>query len=175
MMYTSSPIFHYPSTPAGGRDRLKFRPLNSSPLAESSPGSTKTSPVAAAQARRKSQYKGHAPITPLSFRSLSAGQGSSRRGDYTPPLPVKDDPQKALLRGRFKARCLERAVRAREKAIRGKRSLRMSSEDFKMDDDEEEGDDEIMRDEVRFFFWAHFLASPYLNTLLDFSKNRGEC
>jgi len=55
------------------------------------------------------------------------------------------------------------------------KSLRMSSEDFKMDDDEEEGDDEIMRDEVRFFFWAHFLASPYLNTLLDFSKNRGEC
>ena len=171
-MYSSSPIFHYPSTPAGGRDPLQFRPLNSSPLAESSPGNTKTSPVAAAQARRKSQYKGHSPITPLSFRSLFAGQSSSRRSDYTPPVPVKDDSQKALLRGRFKARCVERAVRAREKAIRGKRSLQMSSDDFQMDDDEEEGDDEIMKDEVRVFFGPDVTTSEHP---LDFPKNRGEC
>jgi hypothetical protein len=65
---------------------------------------------------------------------------------------VEGDSQKALLRGRFKARCVERAVRAREKAIRGKRSSRISSDDFHMDDEEEdEGDDEIMKDEVRFF------------------------
>ena len=174
-MYTSTPISHFPSTPAGGRDRLQFRPLNSSPLVESSPGSTKTSPVAAAQARRKSQYKGHAPITPLSFRSLSAGKGSSRRGDYTPPPPVKDDSQKALLRRRFKARCVERAVRAREKVIRGKRSLRMSSDDFQMDDDEEEGDDEIMKDEVRFFFLAPLFGVTISKHPLDFPQNRGEC
>lgn len=76
-------------------------------------------------------------------------------------MPVKDDSQKALLRGRFKARCVERAVQAREKAILGKRSLRMSSDDFQMEDDEEEGDDEIMKDEVQFFFY--FPTSPHLN------------
>lgn len=80
-------------------------------------------------------------------------------------MPVNDDSQKALLRGRFKARCVERAVRAREKAIRGKRLLRTSSDDFHMDDDDEEGDDEIMQDEVGFFFWPYFLTSLYLNVL----------
>jgi len=58
---------------------------------------------------------------------------------------------------------VERAVRAREKAIRGKRSLQMGSDDFQMDDEEEEGDNEIMKDEVRFFFWSYFPASPHLN------------
>jgi hypothetical protein len=51
----------------------------------------------------------------------------------------------------------------------------MSSEDFQMDDDEEERDDEIMKDEVRFFGGPYFSASLYLNILLDFPKNRGEC
>ena len=48
----------------------------------------------------------------------------------------------------------------------------MSSDDFQMDDDEEEGDDEIMKDEVRFFFGPDVTASEHLS---DFSKNRGEC
>jgi len=49
----------------------------------------------------------------------------------------------------------------------------MSSDDFQMDYDEEEGDDEIMKDEVRFFL-ALLPASPSQH-LLDFPKNRGEC
>ena len=68
---------------------------------------------------------------------------------------------------------MERAVRAREKAIRGKRSFQMSSDDFQMDFDDEEGDDEIMKDEVRFFL-ALLPVSPAKH-LLDIPKNCGEC
>ena len=67
--------------------------------------------------------------------------------------PSVEDPQKSFLREKFKARCLERAVRAREKAIRGKRYASNASSDYfddAMDDDEEEDDDDIMQDEVTF-------------------------
>jgi hypothetical protein len=57
------------------------------------------------------------------------------------------------LRNRFKARCFERAAKAREKAIKGKRYANQSSgsDDFTMDydDDEDEDDEDIMQDEVR--------------------------
>jgi hypothetical protein len=59
-----------------------------------------------------------------------------------------------LLRERFKARCLERAQKARERAVKGKRwddGSDRSSDGFDeaMDcGDEEDGDDMIMGDEV---------------------------
>jgi hypothetical protein len=75
----------------------------------------------------------------------------------TSPL---EDPQKSFLREKFKARCFERALRAREKAIRGKRyASEISSDGFDetMDDDEED-DDAIMQDEVRL---SAFLQKSY--------------
>lgn len=63
-----------------------------------------------------------------------------------------EDSQKAFLREKFKARCFERAARAREKAIRGKRYVSEASsdgfDDAMDDDDEEEDDDDIMQDEL---------------------------
>jgi len=154
-MYASSPSsqYDYPSTPVALRHPLQFRPLNSSPLADS-PG--KSSPVVAAQARRRSQYKSHSPTTPLQSRSVSGGSHTSARlfsgvGNVANFGSADTDPQKVSLRDRFKARCLERAVRARAKAIRGKRYGDLqdpSSDDFQMDDDDSEDDEDIMQDEV---------------------------
>ncbi|KDR72740.1 hypothetical protein GALMADRAFT_252956 [Galerina marginata CBS 339.88] len=156
-MQPSSPLSYYPQTPSGSRNPLQFRPLNSSPLVES-PGSPKTSPVAAAQARRKSQYKAHTPTTPLLSRGFLGARGPTRRTPSAASNPssylggsVESDPQKVFLRDRLKARCLERAVKAREQAIRGKRRGHLnepSSDDQPMDDDDEEDDEDIMQDEL---------------------------
>jgi hypothetical protein len=65
---------------------------------------------------------------------------------------VENTPENSVLRDRLKARCLERAVKAREKAInqrrRGSLMNEPNSDDRPMeyDDDDEEGD--IMEDEV---------------------------
>lgn len=69
--------------------------------------------------------------------------------------PVAEDPAKAFLREKFKARCFERAARARAKAIRGKRYLSEPSSDgfdeaMDEDDDDEDDDDSIMHDEAFF-------------------------
>jgi len=72
-----------------------------------------------------------------------------------------EEPQKAFLRERFKARCFERAARARAKAIRGKRyagGSEASSDGYDevMDyENEQESGDDVMEDEVRF------LCSPF--------------
>ena len=153
-MQSSSPLC-FPQTPSAPRHPLSYKPLNSSPLVDSP---TNYSPLSAAQARRKSQYKPLIPTPPLFSRSSS----SSRRSVSTPSCSVEADPQKSFLRDRLKARCIERAVKAREKAIRGKRSLSLngpSSDDYHMDDDEEEDDDDIMQDEVRFLALALPLAT----------------
>ena len=88
------------------------------------------------------------------------------RGGVASALIPVEDPQKAFLREKFKARCFERAVKAREKAIRGKRYAGGSSSDgFDdiMDDGEEEDDDDIMQDEVPFSFLRLLsLVLPYL-------------
>ena len=152
-MYSASPPYQCPSTPLAPRNPLAYKPLNSSPLT-CSPEWSYSSPVAAAQAHRRSQYKSLTPNTPT--RIFSNSRRSSGRlftdGGYvaTPPRP---DSQKLSLRNRFKARCFERAAKARERAIKGKRYAQHSSDDFTMDyDDEDEGDDEdIMQDEVRVF------------------------
>ncbi|KDQ60368.1 hypothetical protein JAAARDRAFT_56273 [Jaapia argillacea MUCL 33604] len=157
---TSSPL-HFPTTPSSRSKRHSFglglpenhQPYHSSPLA-SSPSS---SPIPAAQARRRSQYKSQ--TTPAS--------SSARRRSSLKPLPhlfalnvdprqgspsvVEEPPQKALLRERFKARCFERAKKAREKAVKGKRWNELSSDglddmDCEMDDDEE--CEEALNDEL---------------------------
>ena len=150
-MQQSSPPYPIPSTPVGLRHTLPFRPLNSSPLANSP---STSSPVAAAQARRMSQYKALSPATPVATRrcsstrqergrSLSAGSYASA-GSLEPGNP----PPKLSIRDKFKARCLERAVREREKAIKGKRYKHPSSDDYSMDNDESEDEEVIMGDEV---------------------------
>ncbi|KAF9525440.1 hypothetical protein CPB83DRAFT_897039 [Crepidotus variabilis] len=126
--------------------------MNSSPLAES-PG--KSSPVLAAQARRKSQYKTLSPMTPLSVRSTSGGRQLSHRsvseGTKKAGTSASGSGGDDALRERFRAKCIERAVREREKAIRGKRSLmprQPSSDDYAMEDDDSEDDEAIMQDEL---------------------------
>lgn len=160
-MQHSSPL-HFPSTPVSSHHSKysvlapNFRPINSSPLA--SPSTPKSSPVAAAQARRRSQYKNRTPSTPIasssntfpSARSVSSSGGSVFYSGGAPsgstPVP---DPQKSFLREKFKAKCFARAAKAREKAIRGRR-YELSSDGFDdaMDDDDEEDDASVMDDEV---------------------------
>ena len=149
-MYSASPPYQYPSTPLASRNPLTYKPLNSSPLTCSS----KSSPVAAAQAhRRQSQYK--TLSTPnTSTQKFSNSRRSSGRlftdgGCIT--TPSRPDSQNLSLRNRFKARCSERAAKAREKAIKGKRyANHLSSDDSNMDYDDEDDDDveNIMQDEV---------------------------
>jgi hypothetical protein len=166
-MQASSPVLQFPSTPLP-HTRYPvlghgYQPLNSSPLA-SSPSPTKSSPAVAAQARRRLQFKARTPSTPVasssrsfpSARSITSSGGSVFRGGVA--STSVEDPQKAFLREKFKARCFERAARAREKAIRGKRYASEASsdgfDDAMDDDDDEEDDDDIMQDEVRS---SHFV------------------
>lgn len=145
MMYSSSSTMRYPETPSS-RNPLQYRPLNSSPLVDS-PESPKTSPAAAAQARRKSQYKSHVSTTPSFSRNME--RGSTRRNGSA--SAVDSDPQKSFLRDRLQARCLERATKARENAVLKTRQAGFgpSSDDQGMDDEDgDEDDDDIMQDEV---------------------------
>lgn len=128
-----------------------------------SPESPK-SPVSAAQARRHSQYKSRTLITPVASSSktslrkgrsphsvTSLGIGALFGGGTTPTVSA-ETPQNSLLRQRFKARCFERAAKARDKAIKGRRYIGSSDgfDDMAMDceDDEEEDEDDVMKDEV---------------------------
>ncbi|KAJ3558889.1 hypothetical protein NM688_g665 [Phlebia brevispora] len=68
---------------------------------------------------------------------------------YSQSAPTTDDPQKAFLRERFRARCIERAARDRERKIKGKR--RMDSEpssDMELEDEDEDEADAVMNDEL---------------------------
>jgi hypothetical protein len=65
---------------------------------------------------------------------------------------VGDDSQTAFLRTRLKLRCIERAAKARERAVQKKRltfsSSEAGSDDMEMEEDGDE--DDFMFDEVRF-------------------------
>ncbi|KAJ7232068.1 hypothetical protein C8J57DRAFT_1384039 [Mycena rebaudengoi] len=122
------------------------KPRHSSPLAGSSPSS---SPIAAAQARRRSQYKSRVPSLPVA--SSSRTSASSRPARLNSPLLFGDateDPQKEFLRARLKQRCLERASRERARAVKKRRFMSSSeagSDDASMEvdmDDEDEDDKE---------------------------------
>lgn len=157
-MMDSSPSLHFPSTPSTNRIKsysgldYTHRPLNSSPLA--SP--TFSSPVAAAQARRRSQYKSKTPTTlvPSSSRVFSTNGRPSLGGDAQES--PEQDAQKAFLRARFKDRCKDRLRTSRANAVKEKqrRYASGSSDGFDEamdeDDDREETDDDVMQDEVCF-------------------------
>ena len=152
---SSSPLY-FPQTPSAAKFPFHYKPLNSSPLLES-PG--KSSPAAAAQARRKSQYKSHVPSTPLFLRNSSSSRTLTQRsisnGSISPSCLLNSsehDPQKELARDRV-ARYLEHAGKARQKAVRGRRSLGVhlpTRDEFAMDQDADEDDEDIMQDEVCF-------------------------
>ncbi|KAJ7096602.1 hypothetical protein B0H15DRAFT_50469 [Mycena belliarum] len=144
-----------PSTPLQNKVHKcysSFKPANSSPLAptNSSPGS---SPIAAVQARRRSQYKAYTPNVPLTSLSCSRSSSSSTRPSRLAGLQFGedgDDSQKAFLRTRLKQRCFERASKARERAVKKKRFMSSSEAgsddmdatmDIDMDDDDDEGAD----------------------------------
>jgi hypothetical protein len=139
---SSSPL-HFPSSPSPAYRNLTHQPLNSSPLASPE----LSSPVALAQ-RRRSSYKSRVPSTPTPsriFTNHSLSSGSTK---------TVEDPQREFLRERFKARCFERAVKAREAAVRKRRwsESEASSDgvDINCEDDDMEDDDEtVMQDEVR--------------------------
>ncbi|KAH7878201.1 uncharacterized protein C8R40DRAFT_1222017 [Lentinula edodes] len=149
----SSPVHYSPSTPISHRTksqsfaRSNHKPLNSSPLAhdQSSPFS---SPVADAQARRQSQYKSRVSSGPQRSRPIFAPNTGSRT--IGSPNTTGADSQKAMLRDRFKQRCLKRAERARAKAHASKRKSSPNSDVFNvaMDDDMEESDGDLMQDEL---------------------------
>ncbi|KAG6815116.1 hypothetical protein H0H93_010898, partial [Arthromyces matolae] len=82
-------------------------------------------------------------------RVINSSGGSVFTSSSSGPPPL--DPQKAFLRDRFKARCFERAVKARNKAVKGRRYVSEPSSDgfdeVMEDDDDEEDDDTVMADE----------------------------
>ncbi|KAF7300527.1 hypothetical protein HMN09_00937200 [Mycena chlorophos] len=182
--YSKSPAanpFHMPthssplanSSPLSGYDDGKRRGLLDFDVdVDNDPGS---SPTVALQARRRAQYKtapnasagpsrpvarmppplfGGFPRRPSGGVDLGAGADMGDDGDQS---------QTAFLRTRLKKRCLERAAKARERAVNGKRKGRdnvLSSDGFEVDMDEEmeeEDDDEdvdelfvrIMRNQAR--------------------------
>jgi hypothetical protein len=62
---------------------------------------------------------------------------------------VPENPPKLSMRDKFRARCFERAVKARERAVKGRRYVaHPSSDDQPMDDDDSEDEEDIMQDEV---------------------------
>ncbi|KAJ7460064.1 hypothetical protein B0H11DRAFT_2058654 [Mycena galericulata] len=162
-----SASLQFPSTPAptyhsqrNGSRSYTHKPANSSPLAgaSSSPGfgPNSSSPIAAVQARRRSQYKAHGPPPPRSvsgsnfpLASLSLSSSGSRAAFTAgPDAGDESDSQKAFLRTRLKLRCIERASKARARAVQRKRVYMSSSDDMDMEigggeeDGDSEGDDE---------------------------------
>ncbi|KAJ7466749.1 hypothetical protein B0H11DRAFT_2197445 [Mycena galericulata] len=161
-----SASLQFPSTPAptyhsqrNGSRSYTHKPANSSPLAgaSSSPGfgPNSSSPIAAVQARRRSQYKAHGPPPPRSvsgsnfpLASLSLSSSGSRAAFTAgPDAGDESDSQKAFLRTRLKLRCIERASKARARAVQRKRVYMSSSDDMDMDmamggEEDSDGDDE---------------------------------
>ncbi|CCM04744.1 uncharacterized protein FIBRA_06934 [Fibroporia radiculosa] len=135
-------------------------PHNSSPLAcdTSSPVS---SPGADAFARRRGQYKQHTASSPTATRlgkppkrrvTLGGELPSSSRGiSQAAAVPTEEAPRKAFLRERFRARCLERSQKDRERKIKGRRCAQSdtsSDGDDEVMDNEEEDDEEFINDEL---------------------------
>jgi hypothetical protein len=140
-------------------------PAKSSPLTSSETGGSSPihSPTLAASERRRSQYKsrGEASSPTLDRRqasrrvSKSAGAGGAvpfalTRNDQH--VPTEEPPRKTMLRERFRARCIERANRDRERVAQGKRrAVELSSDgadEFMDCEDDEEDDETVMNDPV---------------------------
>ncbi|KAG6853188.1 hypothetical protein C0991_006219 [Blastosporella zonata] len=148
-----STSLHFTSTPLSETPKRytqpgpSHRPLNSSPLAHKSDDS----PLAT---RRRLQYKSKSPSTPVASSSRTqarviSSSGGSVFGSGGTQTPL--DPQKTFLREKFKAKCFERAAKARVRAIKGRRYLGEASSDGfdeSMEEDDEEDDNDIMQDEL---------------------------
>ncbi|KAJ7777907.1 hypothetical protein DFH07DRAFT_730874 [Mycena maculata] len=146
MIQNSGLRLQFPSTPVSTHTSYKdhggsyaHRPINSSPLAGTS-SSSGSSPIAAVQARRRSQYKASRPS--LSVPSSSRSNATSTRPlEFAAPPDAGDDSQYTFLRTRLKLRCIERASKARERAVQKNRFMSSSEagcDDMDMDDAEGE-------------------------------------
>ena len=121
MEVTPRPSLTFPRTPSS-KD-VPYTPHKSSPLAGSF--SPTSSPVSAAQARRRSQYKSTAPSSSHSRAAKSSSHAYKTRASsvrtrlFVSGTEGEEESQRnTLLRERFKARYIERAVRAREQKIK---------------------------------------------------------
>ncbi|CAK5281356.1 unnamed protein product [Mycena citricolor] len=146
-IFPTTPISQHVATPrqipGPSTKAHSHRPIHSSPLAPSDPfnssplGPSASSPISAVQERRRSQYKPRIPS--LQLPGLSSGGGSRRQskdlalGVGSQLGAAGDDSQAAFLRTRFKLRCIDRASKARQRAVQKKRQTGGSSE-FGSDD-----------------------------------------
>ncbi|KAF9029155.1 hypothetical protein BDZ89DRAFT_1065682 [Hymenopellis radicata] len=139
------------------------KPARSSPLASdaSSPTSpTFSSPLVAAQSRRRSQYKSRVPS--LCHRPTPPSSSSPRTPGclFQTFAKATDDPEKDMMRHKFQTRCFKRAAQARQNAVKQKRYQECPNsdpfgEDDDMDDDFDENDDWAMSDELYRRIVAH--------------------
>ncbi|KAF8916218.1 hypothetical protein CPB85DRAFT_347153 [Mucidula mucida] len=123
-----------------------------------------SSPLSSVQARRRSQYKSHSPSTSRSSSNVKR----------KPSILFTNQSEKDRARQRFQEACLDRAVKARNSAVKRKRHLESSpgGEDA-MDDDAEDMDDDIMRDEFFRRIVAHSNRQTRYNYVLSFDREVG--
>ncbi|KAI0088851.1 hypothetical protein BDY19DRAFT_1048377 [Irpex rosettiformis] len=156
-----------PSTPSSHRTFTTFgghTPSKSSPLTVPADSSPILSPTPTIQDRRRSQYKSMALTSP----TINRTRPTSRRVSSHPAPPSRPDlfghsqeaTGKQLLRERFKARCLERALKERERKIVGKRRASDWSSDgpdemMDFDDDDEDEEESMLNDT----FFSRIMAS----------------
>ncbi|KZT28166.1 hypothetical protein NEOLEDRAFT_1109676 [Neolentinus lepideus HHB14362 ss-1] len=161
----SSPGVILPSTPrkvstTPYSNSWRHQPQNSSPLASSPFSQMDSSPVPAAQKRRQStqtpvltSYMLETP-TQSRIRSQHPRRTSLKSMHNTlssgKKAPIDVPPESSLLRERFKARCFERARKAKQNAVKRKRYENEPSSDgfdldAEMDCDDEEVPDELWR------------------------------
>lgn len=111
------------------------------------------------QRSRVRHHTGSSPLsdkTPVQARRVSRSNGLF--ADLGGNVPQRaEDPIKSMMKQKFRARCLERAAKAREEQVRRRRyssgypSSEPSSDGFDqaMDEDDEEDEDAVVQDEVR--------------------------
>ncbi|KAJ7596938.1 hypothetical protein C8J56DRAFT_1021349 [Mycena floridula] len=139
-MFQSSSPLHFPSSPLNGTE-FSYKPINSSPLA--SPRSAEpSSPMAAVQARRRSQYKSRTPIIPLA----SSTSRNTRRVSDPMSSPTEQSQQSSFIRKRFEKRCMQRLKKGNKAAF---------SDEMDEDDDDEETPEDVMGSEFFRRMVAH--------------------
>ncbi|THH32573.1 hypothetical protein EUX98_g1622 [Antrodiella citrinella] len=153
----STSLYIQPTTPTSHRhgfESYAHAPQNSSPLA-SSPISHKSSPISAAHARRRDQFKTAASSSSNYRRKPAQTRTAPSSSRQKPPASdgvALEAPRKAVLREQFKARCLERAQRDRARRVSGARGLSSgpSSDDVDadMEDASDEEEEEFLNDEL---------------------------
>ncbi|KAF7289786.1 hypothetical protein MIND_01352800 [Mycena indigotica] len=151
------------------------RPNHSSPLADSSPLSAYnhnanrsgdlfdmdqdqdpgSSPTVAVQTRRRAQYKSSSSrpprVPPLVLGFPRRASGGADLGAGAAMGDDGDGSQAAFLRTRLKKRCLERATKARERAVNRKRGGQMnmsSSDGFDFDEEMDDEEEDPLLDEL---------------------------